>query len=366
MASRRSVGSQIIFHGPRAASARSGGSVASNSTAHAVLARRLLFPRYPPNRPLPPLISLSNGDSMQEGGERAHDAAALKALNDEIYDFLALAVRGFILPWWSKITPRDKEFPQEVTKIVTHLIKQLEARVLVADLPCLIANTIPTLITQHYVDYRAAEAKFPTSYATGLHGNSDSLHHLFHSLQPHMAVSPEGVVDPNYVRQVVEHIMKACLPPEDWDAETERTIIREIVVKIMLENAFPRLSQPWFLQKLALELLGTPAESTGPPTSTSSTGWTLNTLVILFLSAVQTVSGFAIAAIAGLQSGLHVIAEVNHSPHYAKGISPNADLVTPVIDLVSEVLNARESATMSAILSLLQLFFGFFASFLNR
>ncbi|KAG8821301.1 hypothetical protein FRC18_011381 [Serendipita sp. 400] len=369
MASRRTVGrgSQIIFHGPRTASARSGGSIASNSTAHAVLARRLLFPHYPPSKPLPPLISLSNTHDPTEEGDKVHDTAALKALNDEIYDFLALAVRGFILPWWGKITPRDREFPQEVMRIVSHLIKELEARMLVADVPYLIANAIPTLVTQHYLDYRTAESKFFTSYATGLHPEqSDSLHYLFHSLQPHMAVSPEGEVDPNYVRQVIEHIMKACLPPEDWDAETERTIIREIVVKIVLEDAFPRLSQPWFLQKMALELLGSPAESAGPAAPISSTGWTLNVLVILFLSAVQAVSGFAIAAIAGIQACLHVVAEVNNSPHYAKGTSMKVDLVTPVIDLVSEVLNARESATMTAILSLLQLVCGFFAPFLNR
>lgn len=255
MALRRSTGSQIVFHGgSRAISVRSGGSKASNSTAQVSLARRLLFPLQSPSQPLPPILV----------GASTRDPAALKTLNDELYDFLALALRGFVLPWWSKIIPRDKELLQEITRIVAHLIKELEARLLVADLPALIARTLPILITQHYLDYRFAQSKQDTSYSSGLHSNSSSLPHLFHSLQPHMAVTADGVIDPNYIRQIIEHLMKTCLPPEDWQAETERNIVREIVLKIILEDVFPKLSQPWFLHKSLLELLGLPNENTAP------------------------------------------------------------------------------------------------------
>lgn len=252
MASRRSGGSHIVFHGPRTTSVRSGASKTSNTAGPITLARRLLFPYHPPSEPLPPVLIKSTTSTSDSN-------AALKVLNDEVYDFLALVVRGFVLPWWSKITPRDKEFPQEITRIILHLVRQVEARVLVADLPTLVAGAIPSLIMQHYIDYRSACAKLPSSYSTGLQA-SNTLPHLFHSLQPHMAVSVEGVVDPNYIRQAVEHIMRACLPPEDWEAETERSIVREIILKIILDSAFPRLSQPWFLHKSLLDVLGPPAE----------------------------------------------------------------------------------------------------------
>ena len=258
MSSRRSVGSQIVFNNPRAISVRSGGSKTSGSTVNVTLARRLLFPYLPLTTPLPPLVG-TYGTS--EENEKRRNDPAFKALDTELYDFLALVVRGFVLPWWSKITPRDKEFPQEITKIVATFIKQVETRAMAADVPALLANAIPLLVSQHYRDFRLAQAKLPTSYATGLHGHSDSLPHIFHSLQPHMAVTAEGTVDPHYLRQVVEHIMKTCLPPEDWEAEAERSIVREIVLKILLESAFPRLSQPWFLQKTMLELLGPPEET---------------------------------------------------------------------------------------------------------
>jgi hypothetical protein len=245
-----------VFHGPRAGSVRSAGSKTSTLTGPISLARRLLFPNHPLSESLPPVLITGVSNDLRADPQHY---PTLKALDDELYDFMALAVRGFVLPWWSKITPRDKEFPQEIAKIIVHLIRQVEARVLVADLPSLVAGAIPGLVAQHYVDYRSACAKLPSSYATGLNG-SNSLPHLFHSLQPHMAVSPEGVVDPSYVRQAVEHIMRACLPPEDWEAETERSIVREIILKIILDSAIPRLSQPWFLHKSLIDVLGLPVE----------------------------------------------------------------------------------------------------------
>ncbi|CAG7851643.1 SubName: Full=Uncharacterized protein {ECO:0000313/EMBL:CCA70162.1} [Serendipita indica DSM 11827] len=363
MSSRRSVGSQIVFNNPRAISVRSGGSKTSNSTINVTLARRLLFPYLPLTTPLPPLVGTYG---TPEENEKRRNDPAFKALNNELYDFLALVVRGFVLPWWSKITPRDKEFPQEITRIAASLIKQVESRAMAADIPALLANAIPLLVAQHYQDFRLAQAKLPTSYATGLQGHSDSLPHLFHSFQPHMAVTAEGTVDPNYLRQVVEHIMKACLPPEDWEAEAERAIIREIVLKILLESAFPRLSQPWFIQKTMLELLGPPKETVPPPPVTRS-GSAFHTFVILFLSAVQVVSGFAIAAIAGLQATLHTVTEVNASTFRQKTTSQTGeDMAFPTLEMLAEILNMRERAAAAAILYLLQLILGALAPFVNR
>lgn len=254
--SRRTGESQIIFNRPRPVSLRSGGSrfSGSNVNSAAVLGKRLLFPYSTNSEPLPPILETT-------------EVPGIQLLNEEIYDFIALAVRGFVLPWWSKISARDKEFPQEITRIITRIIKALEARALVADIPELLAASLPTLIRQHYADYRHAMEKQQTSYSTGLQNNADSLPHIFHALQPHMAVSAEGVVDANYIRQAAEHVMKSCLPPEDWQAETERHIVREIIVKIILDSAVPRLSQPWFIHKTLLDLLGPPR---GPSISVSA------------------------------------------------------------------------------------------------
>ena len=75
-------------------------------------------------------------------------------------------------------------------------------------------------------------------------------------MQPHMALSPDGVVDPVYVRQAVDHILKTCLPPEDYEPETERYIVREIILKVLVGSVLPRITQPWFIHKVILDQLG--------------------------------------------------------------------------------------------------------------
>jgi hypothetical protein len=210
------------------------------------LPRRLLFPQQPVQSPLPPLfLSLPQ------------DSPGVSELTDEAYSFLALALRGFVSPWWTKITPRDKEFLHLITTIVTTFIQRLEQRLADADIPSLICRDLPTVITQHYKDFRQASSKLGTSYA----GASDaSIPHMFHQLQPHMAISEDGTVNETYLRQAVEHVMRACLPANDWEPEVERAIIREIVVRPVLGAVFSRLTQPWFLHVMFLNLLGSPKE----------------------------------------------------------------------------------------------------------
>ena len=79
---------------------------------------------------------------------------------------------------------------------------------------------------------------------------------VFHHLQPHMAIGADGQVNDVYVRQAVDHILKACLPPEDYDSEAERYIVREIILSVLLKSVIPRVTQPWFIHKLLLDQLG--------------------------------------------------------------------------------------------------------------
>lgn len=202
------------------------------------LAKRILFPTLPADAGLPPLL-LSPGAAFE--------------LNDEVYDFIALTLRAFVNTWWIKITRYDKEFLPQITRILTVVIRNLESRLLAADLSPLVFRDLPTLLTQHWIDYRNVHAKLHTSYAAG---GAASLPQFFHQLQPHMAVSADGVIDQVYVRQTVDDILKVCLPPEDYAPETERYIVREIILKVLLDSVLPRLTQPWFIHKLILDQLG--------------------------------------------------------------------------------------------------------------
>lgn len=200
------------------------------------LAKRLLFPHLTTNA-LPPLLLTPSRPSE---------------LDDELYDFIALALRAFVNPWWTKITRYDKEFLPDITRILTHVLRVLEARMLAADAAPLLLHDLPLLVTQHIRDYRDAERKARSAYASG---GALSLSQLFHQLQPHLAVTPEGGVHDEYFRQVVDQILKAVLPAKDYAPEAERFIVREIIVKIVANDILPRVTQPWFINKVILDQL---------------------------------------------------------------------------------------------------------------
>lgn len=214
-----------------------GVSISSNTASRPQqsLARRLLFPNHTGD--LPPL--LNSPDVPPE-------------LQAELYDFIALALRAYVNPWWTKITRYDKEFLPQIMRVLTTVVRALESRALALDLPALVFRDVPIILTQHCRDYRNAASKLSSSYATG---GAASLPLLFHQLQPHIAISPDGKIDLEYYRQIVDHILKACLPPEDYAPEPERLVLREVFVKVLVSDVIPNLTQPWFIQRTILDLL---------------------------------------------------------------------------------------------------------------
>ncbi|KAK0465361.1 PXA domain-containing protein [Desarmillaria tabescens] len=275
------------------------------------LARRLLFPSLP-NNDLPLLLV----------------SPVPPELTAELYDFIALALRAFVNPWWTKITRYDKEFLPDITRILTAVVRALEERVLATDFPSVICRDIPVILTQHYTDYRNASSKIATAYAAG---GALSMDQLFHQFQPHMALSPDGQLDRDYIRQILDHILKACLPSEDFEPEAERLIVREIILKIVVKDVIPKIVQPWFIQKTILDFLGPQpgsassiATSESPPPSQSSQAFSFHTILIVFLSAIQSISGACLALIHTYKHAVNTIKLVNQSPSKSVHPSPSS------------------------------------------
>ncbi|KAJ7169629.1 PXA domain-containing protein [Mycena filopes] len=268
-----------------------------STLAKASLPKRLLFPALPSND-LPPLFATPTTPPE---------------LTAEVYDFVALALRAFVNPWWTKITRYDKEFLPDITRILTHVVRALEARVQDTDLAPLVFRHVPAILTQHYRDYRNASSKLSTSYASGA---ALSLPLLFHGLQPHMAVAPDGSIDTEYMRQVVDHILKACLPEEDYAPEPQRFVIREIVLKILLKDVIPKVTQPWFIQKTILDLLGEEEVviAKSRPSSPPASSFSFHTLIVVLLSAIQALSGACLAMIHAYKQAVGTIKRVNQTP----------------------------------------------------
>ncbi|KAJ4487887.1 PXA domain-containing protein [Lentinula aciculospora] len=279
-------------------------SVASNSnSSHTAnrtvpLSKRLLFPTAPASSfELPPLLL---------------NPSVTPELNVELYDFIALALRAFVQPWWTKITRYDKEFLPIITNILTHVFRTLEDRLAKShqrgDLAELVFRDVPVTIIQHYRDFRIAQSKLNSSYATG---GALSVPALFHASQSHMAVKPGGEVDLDYVRFLVDHILKTCLPKEDWDPEAERVIVREIIVKIVAQDILGKITQPWFIEKMILDQLMNIPSTKSKVTAPHPSAFSMHALLIFVLTLIQSISGVCLALVHAYRQFLVTIREVN-------------------------------------------------------
>ncbi|KPV73756.1 uncharacterized protein RHOBADRAFT_16967, partial [Rhodotorula graminis WP1] len=204
-----------------------------------LLHQRILFP--PSSTARPPRILHSPAHST---------------LDPVILDLIALALRAFVTPWYNGGISRDpdKAFLQAVTAVLVQVIQALEVRLATVDWAELVVRDVPELVAAHYRDWDLATERAGSGSAHNL-----SPEELFHNLEPHIAISlstaPHGSssrasvphVDKVYLRTLVDHLLKALLPPDDYRAETERAIVREILVGVVFGAVFNRVAQPWFL-----------------------------------------------------------------------------------------------------------------------
>lgn len=67
----------------------------------------------------------------------------------ELYAILAIIIKDFVTTWFTRITT-DHDFVEEITQIIAHCSRALEQRVRKVDIPALLLDEIPTLVTEHY------------------------------------------------------------------------------------------------------------------------------------------------------------------------------------------------------------------------
>ncbi|GAA5965074.1 hypothetical protein JCM3765_004848 [Sporobolomyces pararoseus] len=178
-------------------------------------------------------------------------------LDPLILDLIALALRAFVTPWYNGGISRDpdKDFLQAVTGVLIHVIQALEVRLATVNWTELLLRDLPTVLENHYRDWDAA-----TDKAGGPSAHNLSTEEMFHHLQPHIAISlvgspPTPQVDAVYLRTLVDHLLKLLLPPEDYRAETERAIVREVLVGVVFGSVFGKVAQPWFLHGVIARVL---------------------------------------------------------------------------------------------------------------
>ncbi|GAA5859470.1 hypothetical protein JCM8547_006839 [Rhodosporidiobolus lusitaniae] len=222
----------------------------------------------PPDPPAPPSLHqrILFPSSSPATSPRILHSPAHTTLDPLILDLIALSLRAYVTPWYNGAISRDpdKAFLQAVNAVLVHVIQALEVRLTALDWTELLVRDLPSVIAQHYQDWGLATEKVDGGTAHNL-----SPEQVFHRLQPHIAIklaSPAELdpseaervhpeVDKVYLRALVDHLLKLLLPPQDYRAETERAIVREILVGVVFGTVFNRVAQPWFLHGLIAKQL---------------------------------------------------------------------------------------------------------------
>jgi hypothetical protein len=66
----------------------------------------------------------------------------------QLYAFIAIIIREFVLTWYAKIT-NDQAFVEEVLSIIAHCSRALEQRLRKVDLEALLFDELPELLEVH-------------------------------------------------------------------------------------------------------------------------------------------------------------------------------------------------------------------------
>ncbi|GMK56606.1 hypothetical protein CspeluHIS016_0304460 [Cutaneotrichosporon spelunceum] len=203
---------------------------------------------------LPPL--LSQPSSLEED-------ATLSDLHDRIYHIIALALRAYIQAWYSRLSRDTALLPAINRDIVVPV-----ARSLILDrdrLHTLLLSHLPTLLATHLHTLASAQqsplATIPEAYHARL-----PLHSVALAPAPISShAEEEFALNPIYLTALADALLAHALPPTEYEADTQRLIVREVVAHPVLGGVGRRLSAPWFWAELLLKHLDKPHVAPAPP-----------------------------------------------------------------------------------------------------
>lgn len=322
------------------------------------LHQRILYPS--PSGPRPPRILHSPSHT---------------SLDPLILDLVALICREHVLSWYSSISrDPDRTFILQITAVLVHFIQALEVRLAHVDLVGLLVLDLPTLLERHLGDGDQAAEKANTGHAHNFDRDN-----VFHLLQPHIAVTliqttPGGALEPKvdkvYLRALVDNLLRLLLPPEDYRAETERTIVREIIVNVILGNVFTRVAQPWFLYSAIAKVLEAREEGLGGAEAVETAVVAEEvkrslppqpppTILDRIVGALAASSTIVRAIFASLLALYHTATASPVPPHYRS----HPPLTTPILAFLIALL--PPSPVLAQVVHYLTLPLAFFSSFIT-
>ncbi|KAK9461305.1 PXA domain-containing protein [Lipomyces oligophaga] len=177
----------------------------------------------------------------------------------ELYAFIALILRQFVLGWYIKITGddiSDRTFISEVTQVIAHVTRSLEERLRKVELEMLLLDDIPFVLDAHIRDFRLARQKVGSAYAAG-----KSFEEMFHALQPHPALIPPdtskdaATQERQYLSVLSKGVISVLLPTDDLRSSNERTFICSLLADVVFNTAIDKISEPFMVHEIISKVI---------------------------------------------------------------------------------------------------------------
>ncbi|WWD04234.1 hypothetical protein V865_002302 [Kwoniella europaea PYCC6329] len=233
--------------------------VRSRSTVHLPLYRRVLFPHDDPTSEIPQIVR-GKGDEVE-------------LINERLYHLLALALRGYVLQWYTRFST-DRSFPPSIHHQIIYPIlhpilsdlytdegKDRLCELLLVDLPVILNLHIKT-----YHQAKSAQRYLPI----GLYDkDKGGIAEGYHNRLPLLSISKredtqEYGISSIYLSSLSTSLINLYVTPEGKQIPVvERLMIREILAKSILGSIVKRLCEGWFWYQIVLKLLGEPTSEDG-------------------------------------------------------------------------------------------------------
>ncbi|EIW71402.1 hypothetical protein TREMEDRAFT_73296 [Tremella mesenterica DSM 1558] len=243
---------------------------------HLPLYRRLLYPRAPLYLSVPPFL---DGDTLE-----------IVLLNERIHHLIALALRYYVLSWYSRLSPRDRTLlpiinSQIIRPILQPILTSIQSNP--SNIIIFLLLDLPNIISIHLRTFRQSlEARNVLSPLPGIKTPGEAYHSrlplLSVCLIPSNTPSPpttsdqdnreeqgekqdllgnaEYIVSPIYLTALADSLTKLYIPIET-QSEVESPILREILGRAVLGAISRRLVEGWFWYQIILRFLGEPKSS---------------------------------------------------------------------------------------------------------
>ncbi|ORY34615.1 PXA domain-domain-containing protein [Naematelia encephala] len=288
----------------------------SKSPAHLPLHRRLLFPTFPPNKPLPRIVLGSDPE--------------LDVLNERIYHLLALLLRAYVLSWYPTFSKDRTLLPILTSTVILPVLSPILNDISPVRLIDLVLLDFPTLLTLHITTYHAALNAIPIPGTAASKSRQERITAAYHARLPLLCVE-EGSSELSslYLTCLADALLKLYLPPTEYAVETERIMLRELLGRVVLGGIGRKISQGWFWFSLLLKLFD--AQPTTAPSAIKNKNINILQVTLGFLMALWTgLMGFWKAGVT-LTEIISVLPQAPDNHH--RILEPWLDLLRAILDI---------------------------------